>query len=105
VSALAVAAASQLRAADGDRRDALALALRLRDQAVPLQSAIVAGDLLRYNAMLASPFELLADAREQARGVQLAIAAQRDFWLADAAWQAASAGVPVSTDFSPEAAR
>ena len=104
-SALAVAAASQLREADGDRRDALALALRLRDQAVPLQSAIVAQGLLRYNAMLASPFDLLADAREQARSVQQAIAAQRDFWLADAAWQAASAGVPVSIDALPEAAR
>jgi len=105
VSALAVAAASQLREADGDRRDAHALALRLRDQVVPLQSAIVRENLLRYNAMLASPFDLLADAREQARAVQQAIAAQRDFWLADAAWQAASAGVPVPTDFSPEAPR
>ena len=44
--------------------------------------------------MLASPFELLADAREQARTVQQAIAAQRDFWLADAAWQSATLGIP-----------
>lgn len=105
MSALAVAAASQLREADGERRDAHALALRLRDQLVPLQSAIVRENLLRYNAMLASPFDLLADAREQARTVQLAIAAQRDFWLADAAWQAASVGVPSSTADLAEASR
>jgi outer membrane protein TolC len=105
LSALAVAAVSQLREADGERRDAHALALRLRDQLVPLQSAIVRENLLRYNAMLASPFELLADAHEQARTVQLAIAAQRDFWLAEAAWQAASAGIPSSTADLAESAQ
>jgi len=103
VSALAVAAASQLREADGERRDAHALALHLRDRFVPLQSAILRENLLRYDAMLASPFDLLADAREQARTVQQAIAAQRDFWLADAAWQAASAGIPTATADLPEA--
>lgn len=105
VAALAVAAASKLREADGDRRDAHALALRFRDQLVPLQSAIVGQGLLRYNAMLTSPFDLLADAREQARTVQQAIAAQRDFWLADAAWQAASAGIPTSNTDLAEASR
>ena len=105
VSALAVAAASQLREADGERRDAHALALQFRDRLVPLQSAIAGENLLRYNAMLASPFDLLADAREQARTVQQAIAAQRDFWLADAAWQAASSGIPTSTADLAEAAR
>jgi outer membrane protein TolC len=94
VSALAVAAASQLREADGERRDAHALALQFRDQVLPLHETIASENLLRYNAMLASPFELLSDAREQARTVQQAIAAQRDFWLADAGWQAAAAGAP-----------
>jgi len=105
VSALAVAAASQLREADAERRDAHALALRLRDGFVSLQSTILHENLLRYDAMLASPFDLLADAREQARTVQQAIAAQRDFWLADAAWQDASAGVPTTTADLPEATR
>jgi hypothetical protein len=72
---------------------------------VPLQASIVGENLLRYNGMLASPFELLADAREQARTVQQAIAAQRDFWLADAAWQAAVAGVPTSSIDLLETAR
>jgi hypothetical protein len=39
--------------------------------------------LLRYNGMLASVFELLADAREQITSVNAAIVAQRDFWIAD----------------------
>ena len=100
-AALAVDAASQLRAADGDRRDSHALALQFRDRLVPLQATIVGQNLLRYNGMLASAFELLADAREQARTVQQAIAAQRDFWLADAAFQAATLGVPnPSNDFT-----
>ena len=101
VSASAVDAASQLREADGNRRDSHALALQFRDRLVPLQATIVGQNLLRYNGMLASAFELLADARVQARTVQQAIAAQRDFWLADAAFQAAVAGTP--TQDTPEA--
>jgi outer membrane protein TolC len=48
--------------------------------------------LLRYNAMLLSVFELLADAREQVTSVNAAIEATRDFWLADADLDAAIAG-------------
>lgn len=102
-AALAVDAASQLRAAAGDLRDSHALAMQFRDRLVPLQATIVGENLLRYNGMLASPFELLADAREQARTVQQAIAAQRDFWLADAAWQAATLGIPDALDDITEA--
>jgi len=93
-AALAVAAASQLRVAEGDLRDSHALALQFRDRLVPLQATVVGENLLRYNGMLASAFDLLADAREQARTVQRAIAAQRDFWLADAALKAAAWGAP-----------
>jgi outer membrane protein TolC len=93
-AAVAVAAASQLRVADGDLRDSHALALQFRDRLVPLQATILGQNLLRYNGMLASVFDLLADARAQARTVQLAIAAQRDFWLADAALKSATLGAP-----------
>ncbi|MEP6506133.1 MAG: TolC family protein [Betaproteobacteria bacterium] len=96
--ALAVEAASQLRAAQADVRESHALALQLRDRLVPLRATIVGENLLRYNGMLASVFDLLADAREQARTVQLAISAQRDFWLADATLKAAAMGAPRSTD-------
>ena len=50
--------------------------------------------LLRYNGMLVGVFELLADARAQIGAVVAAIEAQRDFWLADAALNAALAGAP-----------
>jgi outer membrane protein TolC len=93
-AALAVDAASRLRVADADRRDSLALARDFQDRLVPLQATIVGENLLRYNGMLASTFDLLADAREQARSVQRAIAAQRDFWLADAAFTSATLGIP-----------
>lgn len=45
--------------------------------------------MLRYNGMLVSVFELLADAREQISSVIAAIEAQRDFWISDADLQAA----------------
>lgn len=102
-AALAVAASSQLRVAQGDRGDAYALARTLRDRIVPLHAEIVGENLLRYNGMLASAFELLADAREQARAVQQAIAAQRDYWRADAAWEAARTGIPSPPDDPPAA--
>src|SRR5262249_22412688 len=47
---------------------------------------------LRYNAMLISVFELLADAREQVATVNASIAALRDYWVADADLQAALSG-------------
>ncbi len=97
-AALAVDAASQLRAAQADVRADHALALQLRDRLVPLRATIVGENLLRYNGMLASVFDLLADAREQARTVQQAIAAQRDYWLADAALKAAAMGAPRAGD-------
>ena len=97
-AAVAVAAASQLRLAEADVRETWTLATDLRDRLVPLRARIVDENLLRYNGMLASVFELLADAREQAGAVQQAIAAQRDFWLADATLKAAAMGAPRSTD-------
>ena len=51
---------------------------------MPLRKTIADETLLRYNGMLASVFELLADAREQIGSVNAALEAQRDFWLADA---------------------
>jgi outer membrane protein TolC len=95
---VAVDAASQLRAAQDDVRESLALATTLRDRLVPLRATILDENLLRYNGMLASVFDLLADAREQARAVQQAIAAQRDYWRADAALQSALLGLPARAD-------
>lgn len=59
---------------------------------MPLRKKISDENLLRYNGMLISVFELLADAREQVVSVEAAIRAQRDFWLADADLQLALNG-------------
>jgi hypothetical protein len=42
-------------------------------------------------------FELLADAREQVLSVNASIEAQRDYWIADAALQAAMTGAGTPT--------
>jgi len=51
---------------------------------VPLRKQISEENMLRYNGMLVSVFELLADAREQVVSVNAYIEALRDFWVADA---------------------
>jgi len=47
--------------------------------------------------MLIGVFELLADARDQVASVLAAIAADQQFWLADAALRAAIMGRPALT--------
>ena len=93
-AAIAVDARSQVREAHGAYRSAYALARHYRDEVVPLKKRVSDEQLLRYNGMLIGVFELLADAREQVASVNAAIEAQRDFWLADSALQAAMSGVP-----------
>lgn len=73
-------------------RAGLDLARRYRDEIIPLRKKIAEETLLRYNGMLASPFELLADAREQAQTVNSYIEALKDFWLADVALEGALGG-------------
>jgi outer membrane protein TolC len=92
---LAVDAGSQLRETYTGYRTAYDLAKHYRDEVVPLRKTIADENLLRYNGMLIGVFELLADAREQIGSVAQALDAQRDFWLADAALQAALIGRPI----------
>lgn len=107
---LAVDARSQVRESYGAYRTAYDLARHYRDEVVPLKKRIADEQLLRYNGMLISVFELLADAREQVVSVNAAIEAQRDYWIADAALQAAltgsgnSASTPGSGSAAPGAA-
>ncbi len=92
---LGVDASSQLRESHGAYRTAYDIAVHYRDEVVPLRRTIAEENLLRYNGMLIGVFELLADAREQVASVVQAIDAERDFWLADAALQAALVGKPI----------
>jgi len=81
---LAIRARSEVREAYGAWRTAYDIARHQRDEVVPLRARISEETLLRYNGMLMSVFELLAESRQQVNAVIAAIEAQRDFWLADA---------------------
>ena len=89
---IAVDARSQVRESYLAYRTAYDIARHYRDEIVPLKKRISDEQLLRYNGMLISVFELLADAREQVTSVNGAIEAQRDFWIADSALKAAMTG-------------
>lgn len=78
-----VRARSEVREAYSGYRTAYDIARHYRDEVVPLRKRISDEVLLRYNGMLASAFELLADSREQLTAVNAAIEAQRDFWIAE----------------------
>ncbi|GAB4482474.1 MAG: TolC family protein [Burkholderiaceae bacterium] len=93
---VAVDAQSRLRETYGAYRTAYDLARHYRDEIVPLRKRIADEMLLKYNGMLVGVFDLLADARETIASVIRSIEAQRDFWLADAALQAALLGHPLA---------
>jgi outer membrane protein TolC len=88
----AIRARSEVRAAYFAYRTSYDVARHYRDEVVPLRKRISDEVLLRYNGMLASVFELLADARDQVGSVNRAIEAQRDFWIAETNLQAAING-------------
>jgi outer membrane protein TolC len=79
----AVKARSEVREAYTAYRTAHDLARHYRDEIVPLRKRISEENLLRYNGMLISVFELLADARQQITSVNTYIEALRDYWLAE----------------------
>lgn len=82
-TAVAVRARSEVRESYSAYRTTYDIARHYRDDVVPLRKQISDEVLLRYNGMLASVFELLADSREQLISVNTAIETQRDFWIAD----------------------
>ena len=89
VADVAINARSEVREAYAAYRHAYEAAKHYRDEVVPLRKRISEETLLRYNGMLISVFELLADAREQIAGVSAYIQSLRDFWLAAADLQTA----------------
>lgn len=89
---VAINARSEVRESYSAYRTAYDLARHYRDEVVPLRKRISDENLLRYNGMLASVFELLADARDQVTTVTAAIEAQRDFWVAQTNLQSALTG-------------
>lgn len=88
------AAGSNLRESYSAYRTAFDVSKHYRDEVVPLRKTISEENVLRYNGMLIGVFELLADTRDQVNSVMAAIAAEQQFWLADAALQASIMGKP-----------
>ena len=94
---VAVRARSEVRSAWLHYRTAHDLARQQRQEVVPLQQFIADETLLRYNGMLVSVWDLLAQARASAQSVAQAIEAERDFWLADTDLQVALTGASPGT--------
>jgi outer membrane protein TolC len=88
----AVKARSEVREAYSAYRTAYDLARHYRDEIVPLRKRISDENVLRYNGMLISVFELLADARTQIASVNAYIEALRDFWVTEANLELALTG-------------
>ena len=107
VAQTAVTARSEARAGYLGYRNAWELAAHYRDTIIPLRKRISHEVLLRYNGMLASSLELLADSREQAEAVAAYIDALKDFWTAHAmlegalATRVAAPAAPAAASTSP----
>jgi outer membrane protein TolC len=91
---VAVQARSEVREAWHAQRTAWDIARHYREEIVPAAQRISEENLLLYNGMFVSVFELLADARAQVGAVSEAIAALRDFWLAQTDLEMALVGRP-----------
>ena len=90
----AVNARSEVREAYFNYQTSYEIAKRYRDEIVPLRKTISEENMLRYNGMLLSVFELLNDAQTQVISVNGYIQALRDFWIAQTNLEMAMAGKP-----------
>jgi len=98
VADVAIRARSEVRESYSAYRTAFDLARHYRDEIVPLRRRISEEMLLRYNGMLSSVFELLADSRATVASVNAYVEAQRDFWIAEGNLQMAlTTGSPGAT--------
>ncbi|OWQ90520.1 hypothetical protein CDN99_12740 [Roseateles aquatilis] len=105
---VAIEARSEVRVARAQAETAWRIARRHQDEMLPLARQISDETLLRYNGMLVGVMELLADARAQARAVSAGLAAQREYWLAEATLSQALLGpvrdAAAASSSSPSAA-
>jgi cobalt-zinc-cadmium efflux system outer membrane protein len=80
--ARAIDVRSSARAAVQRFQTARARAVHLRDVVLPLRERIVEQTVLQYNAMNASPFELLVARQQQVQASRQYIESLRDAWIA-----------------------
>lgn len=88
----AINAQSEVRQSHAGYQSNYQIAKHYRDEIIPLRKRISEEQQLRYNGMLVSVFELLADARTQIVSVNHYIEALRDFWLSDSSLQMSVTG-------------
>lgn len=105
LAATATDARSAARESYQGYRNAYDVARHYRDVVIPLRKKISDETLLRYNGMLLSTFELLADAREQRAAVNAYIGALKEFWLAESSLETALGGRLPAVPQSQGAAR
>ncbi|MEY4763440.1 MAG: hypothetical protein RI907_113 [Pseudomonadota bacterium] len=87
-----IQAESQLRERWGELLTAHTTAREATEVLTALRAQVLAEKLKLYNGMLIGPLELLDEARSHRDSVLVAFDALRDYWLADAAMQAAVDG-------------
>ena len=94
----AVEARSEVRESYSRYRTHYDIARHYRDEIVPIRQRILEENQLRYNGMLISVFDLLADARSQVTSVNNYIESLRDFWLSQADLEMSLIGKPNFTE-------
>lgn len=96
-----LAAESSLRERLADQRATLDTAQQAARVLGPVRQRLLGERLKQYNGMLIGPFDVLNEARLHTGAVLTALDAQRDFWLADAALQAAIDGIDIAPGALP----
>jgi len=90
--ARAIEVRSEVRALGQRYQAAYARVAQLRDVVLPLRQRILEESVLQYNAMNASPFELLVARQQQIQASRQYIESLRDAWIAWVAIQQVRAG-------------
>jgi outer membrane protein TolC len=87
-------ASSELRVSYSAYRTAYDLAAHYQNEVIPMRTRMAEENQYRYNGMLISVFELLADARQQVAAVTQSLNAVEQFWASEAALQNSLLGAP-----------
>lgn len=87
VAQVALNAQSEVRLNYANYQANYEIAKQYRDEIVPIRKSISEEYQLRYNGMLVSVFDLLADSRMQIASVNHYIESLRDFWIAQSELQ------------------
>lgn len=88
----AIRARAEVRASYTSYRLAYDTAKHYQQQVLPVRAQIAEEIMLRYNGMLLSVLDVIANARDQAQSQRASIEAKRNFWLADSILEATMNG-------------